>query len=155
MKNKKVIILLIIVLILIFFVPSSFAVFKYMKNGNGTISGAEWDVSLNQTGIDNTLTVIPGMLNASYVVNVRSHSEVDVSYSIVVSSLPSNVEVSLDGGAYQTQTNNTITFSNVGTIGYRDETKEKTHILSFKAIDGVSYLSNQEVNVDVRFKQVV
>ena len=154
MHNKKVKFIVLVCLILFFCIPSTLSLFKKMVGTNGLIKAAEWSVSLNQNGIDNTLQVIPDLLNAGYTLNVTSNSEVDVVYSIIVSGLPSGVEVKLDDGSFQIPTNNTVTFNNAGNIYYSDVSKEKTHVLTFKANTGATIVNNQTVSVNVEFKQI-
>ena len=125
------------------------------KNINGSIAAAEWNVSLNQTGINNSLEVIPNSLNASYTVKVNSNSEVDVIYDIVVNYVPEGVQVKLDDSNFQTPTAGTVTFSNAGTIAFADANKEKTHTLTFKALTTATASQNNTVGVDVIVRQAL
>ena len=112
--NWKIICLL--ALFLLFSVSATYSIFRKSDSGVGTIVAADWDVSLNQTGIDNRLEVIPGLLNSSYTVKVNSHSEVDVVYNIIVSNIPNNVQVKLDNGTFQTPTSAIIGCTPLGKL---------------------------------------
>lgn len=154
MQNRNVKSMILICLLVLFCIPSTLSIFKRLFSATGLINTSKWNVSLNQAGINNDLQVIPDVLNASYTLNVISDSEVDVVYTIVVSNLPSGVEVKIDDGNFQTPTNNTVTFNNVGNIYYSDAIKEKTHILTFKANTGATFVNSQTLNVNVEFKQM-
>ncbi len=154
MRNKNAEIAILIFLLVVFCIPSSLGIFKKLIGANGLVNASQWNVSLNQDGINNNLQVIPDTLNAGYTLKVTSNSQVDVVYSIIVSNLPAGVEVKLDDGNFQTPTNNTVIFNDAGNIYYSDDTKEKTHILTFKANTGATIVNNQTVDVNVEFKQM-
>lgn len=151
--NLKILCLL--ALFLLFSVSVTYSIMRKTDNGNGTIIAADWDVSLNQTGIDNRLEVIPGLLNSSYTVKVNSHSEVDVVYNIIVSNIPNNVQVKLDNGTFQTPTSGTVTFSNAGNIAFSDSSREKTHTLTFGATSNAVPSANNSINIDVEIRQAL
>lgn len=156
MKNKKILSIIFIVLILaVFIVPFSFAVYRENALAYGDVISADWNVSLNQTGIDDHLSVVTGSNTATYDLRVTSNSKVDVVYTVVISNLPAGVEVSFDSGAFQSQVNNTVSFTDVGTILYSDVNKTKTHTLTFKALAGATSITDKEVDIDVTFRQVV
>ena len=142
-----------------FFIPSSFAINRSTISSSGTLNASLWNVSLNQTGINSILNVVPDSVNGTdiYSLKVYSNSEVDANYSIVVSNLPAGVKVKLDDGTYEPQQDNvsTVTFSNAGSILYSDNQKEKTHILTFKAIAGASPSANNNVDIDVIIQQAL
>lgn len=154
MQSKNVKLIALICLLILFCIPPTLGLFKRMIGATGLINAASWNVALNQTGVNNTLQVIPDTLNASYTLNVTSTSEVDVQYTIIVRNIPSGVLVKLDDGSFQTPSNNTVTFNNAGSIYYSDVSKEKTHVLTFKANTGTTAVNNQTVSVDVDFRQM-
>ena len=68
--------------------------------------------------------------------------------------MPAGVEVDLDNsGNYRTQSTGTIRISPAGTINYNDSVKTKTHTLTFRAANGANPITNQEIDIDVEFKQ--
>ncbi len=154
--RKKVNIRLVILLGLlsVFALPSSFAILKSYASSSKSLVSSIWSVSLEQTGVNNNISVIEGGSAQNYTLNVKSLSEVDVIYTIVLSNIPSGVEVKLDNGQFQTPTNNTVTFTDAGTILYSDVNKTKTHTIAFKANSGTALVNNQIVGVDVTVRQM-
>ena len=148
-------IIFLIALFLSFAVSSTYSIMRKGKNANTTIAASSWNVSLNQTGINDRLEVIPNSLNASYIVKVNSNSEVDVVYDIVVNYIPQGVQVKLDNGSFQTPAGGVVTFSNAGNIAYNDVNKEKTHTLTFKALSTATASQNNTIGVDVIVRQAL
>lgn len=157
MKRKWIIsIAVIISLLLVFFVSSTFAIFKKSVATNNRISLASWDVHLNQTGVNNSLTVSHGIQEASYTLNVYNESQVDVRYSIVISNIPDGVEVAIDDdNNYQAPQNGTYSVADVGTILYSDLDHTNTHTIYFRAASNATPVNAQTVNIDVIIKQIV
>ena len=155
-RNIKITIITLGILIL-FIVPISYAIFRNSSNATGSLSLATWSVTLNQEGVNDTLVVIPStQTDATYTLNIESDCEVDIKYSIMISNLPSGVEVSFDGGDFEEQDeNNTITFTDVGTILYTDSEKNQTKTLTFRGKSNAEIVENQEVNIDVVVRQIV
>ena len=135
--------------------PVTLAVYKYTVNSHGDIELAEWDVSLNQTGIENSLSIVPASTTASYTVNIRSFSQVDMSYSIVVQNLPTGVSVALDNGTPVQETNHVVTFQSVGVILHDSNTKQRSHTLTFSAASNATLVNNQTVSINVITKQII
>lgn len=83
-------------------------------SGSGNSNIAKWNVSLDTSDNESdTLSVTAGTTNPSYTLKLTSQSETKAAYSIILSNLPNGLQVKLDEGEYQTQSNNTITFNNV------------------------------------------
>ena len=150
-------IMIIIAMISVFAVPGSFAIYRSDIDGDNNVVSAEWNVSLQQTGVNNNLTIIPGSVSATYTLNVRSQSEVDVQYDIVISNLSSGVEVSINGVNFTPESSGVVTFSNAGTILHNasNDNKTNTHTLTFRAANGATYVNNRVVTVNVIAKQFV
>ena len=155
MKKKVIKSLVIIVVLSIFFVPFTMSIYKNAATGSSNIIFADWNVSLNQNNVNNHLSISPNGTNASYTVNISSTSKVDMEYSIVINHLPTGVSVSLDNGSFVTEVDNTVTFSNVGTILYSDVTKTRSHTLTFKAESNAVFVNDQSVNIKVITKQII
>ena len=149
MKNKRII-LSIIVILFVFCGALSFALYRKSGQGTGTIDAATWSISRSQNG--GSLEVMPGYTTADYTLTVSSASEVDVIYTVIISNLPAEVEVALDG-VYQPQQNNEIVFDDAGTINYNDSVKTKTHTLTFRAAANAQPVTEQDVDIDVEFRQ--
>lgn len=149
--NRKIIVLFI--MLSFFLIPVSFAICKNQAVGNSALVSAQWNVSLEQTGVENNLTVIPGSTTATYTLNVKSLSEVNIKYSIILGNLPSGIEVSLNGIDFYSPSNGTVTFSNAGTILYSSANKTNTHTITFRGGNGAIAVNNQSVTVDVIAEQ--
>ena len=121
LKNKKIIMIVAFLLIVI---PFSYALLRSINNANGNLVAATWNVTVNESG-NNYMSIAasPMDIEASYTIDVTSQSQVDMIYSIVIDGLPSGVSVSIDNGEFVQETNNKVTFSNVGTIAYSDTNK--------------------------------
>ncbi len=157
MKNNKLKILIFVVGIsLIFCTIHTFALMRMGTNGSGSLDAATWSVSRNYSQPGDSLELYPGGATDSYTLTVESHSEVDVLYKIIISNLPSDVEVDIDNTGYQEATAGVLTIENANTvINYNDSIKTKTHVLTFRATSGASLVTDQEIDIDVEFRQDV
>ncbi len=151
-KNK--IIFIIVVLLSFFCAIKTFAIFKSSGQDTKSVPTAIWNVSRNHSSSSDSIDLIKGQGGDTYTLTVESRSEVDVTYAVIISSLPDGVEVDLDGVTY-TQSNNAIRIDDVDTIYYSDQTKTRTHTLTFRATNGATVVSNQEIDIDVEFKQTI
>ena len=152
--NKKIETIVILFVLVIFLVPTSVAILKRRANSNSSLASAAWAVTLEQNGVDNDLTVVPGTSNDTYTLNVKSLSEVDVKYSIVLSNLPSGIEASIDGVTFPPVSNGTVTFYNAGTILYSSGEKTNTHTLTFRGTSVATPINNHAVTVKVVAEQM-
>jgi len=153
--NRKKRIIVVLFAITFLFIQSSFAIYKRGVAGVSSAVLAEWSVSLDQNGIDNSVSIIPGLTNDTFTLNVKSLSQVDVKYDIVLSNLPSGVEVSINGVDFTRESNGTVTIPNAGTILYNANTRTNSHTLTFRGITGATIVNNQSVNVNVIVEQII
>ena len=154
--NKKIIIIAIIAVLSMFLIPASFAIYKKGTIGNSAISLARWSVTLDQDGVEDELTIIPGFTTATYTLNVESLSEVDLKYDIVFSNLPSGIEVSIDdGNTFIQESSGTITIPNAGTILYDSNGKTDTKTIIIRGISNAEVVNDKIVTVNVIAKQIV
>lgn len=151
--NIKFIAILFILAIIV--IPCSYAIFKKNQNGNGQVALATWNVTLDESGENNYLSILPDPsgTQASYNINIKSQAEVDIIYTIVVKNLPPGVSVSLDDNSFISAENNKVIFSDVDVITYDANIKTKTHTLTFKAEANTNYVNDQEVDIDVIARQ--
>ena len=157
--KKKPVICLILFLILI---SNTFILSKYSSGINAVSPEkkvAKFDVSINTTdNASDTLTMLSGTTEATYIVKVVSRSDISANYSIVLSNVPNGLQVSLDNGTYQTPVNSTITFAGVNCTGCsftaNDSITEHTHTLKFYDLLNSNNTGNKSVNIDVMFSQV-
>ena len=158
MKNKIIVLMIFVLGILIVsYSVHTFALFKSSTNTNGLIKTSTWSVERNYSQIGDSIDIYPGGATDSYTLTVQSNSEVDVLYKIIISNLPSGVEVDIDNTGYLTPAaNGSLTIENNNTtIKYSDSVKTKTHILTFRATDEAQIVTNQEIHIDVEFRQNV
>lgn len=155
MKNKIIKpMILVIVIALIFYAVHTFALLRNRANGTGSIDTARWSVTRSQSQSRDSIEVIPGGITDTYNLTVQSNSEVDVVYKIIISNLPSGIEVALDNGNYLTPSSGTLTIQTANTvINYNDATKTKNHTLTFRATSGAPIVTDEEIDIDVEFKQ--
>lgn len=151
----KFFIIVFVIIISCFCIPASLALYRDSKQGTGSMEAATWSVTRNHSASGDSLNLIPDSLNDDYTLTVQSNSEVDVYYSVIISNLPTGVEVSIDNGSFLTPTNNTITINNVGLIRHSDQTKTRSHILTFRATSSAETTSNQQIHIDVKFQQTL
>ena len=143
-------------IIFVFCAVRTFALLRNSTNTNGTLDAADWSVTRNYSQTGDSLEIYPGGSTDSYTLTVTSNSEVDVLYKIIISNLPTGVEVDIDNLGYESPTAGSLTIENANTvINYNDSDKTKTHILRFRATSGAQLVTNQELNIDVEFRQDV
>ena len=162
-NKKKLTTFLLIYLILFTSYFSLITLSKYVgtTSGSGTTTIAKWEVSTDTTdNLSNTVDVIIGNTTQSYTLKITSTSDVKAMYSIVLSNVPSDVQVKLENSStyptYQTPTNNnTITFSNVGYINANANSNDRTitHTLTFNVPIDSNTISARGINIDVIFNQ--
>ena len=160
MRKKLIIVLLIPVLILMtFYALKTFGLLRSSGSATGSLLTAEWSVSRSQSASTDSIELIPNTTTDTYDLTVTSSSEVDVKYTVIVSNLPAGVEVQLDDGTCQVPSNGTIRLTKsggvTGIINYNDDPKTKTHTLTFRATSSAQAISDQEIDIDVEFKQTV
>ena len=140
-------------------ISTSYAIYKYGVNGISSVGLAEWSVSLDQNGIDNNLTVVPSIADATYTLKVKNLSQVDVTYDVVVSNLPAGIGVSIDNDNNENfvyETDGTVTITNVDTILYNAGDKTNVHTLYFRGgEDANEFVNSHPVTVNVIVKQIV
>ena len=152
--KKKIHLSLAIIVMVFAIIATTFAIYRGDGSATGTINAATWSISRSQSASGDSLSVIPELASDVYNLTVTSSSEVDVVYTIIVSNLPTGVEVALDDGTYQAPTSGTVRISNAQTvINYDDAVKTKNHTLTFRATSSAQVISDQEIDVDVEFRQ--
>lgn len=153
--GKKMQIITVLFIITLFLIRSTFALFRNSLASVSSTTLASWNVTLEQGGVNNDVSIIPGIQTDSYALNIKSLSEVDITYDIIISNLPSGVSIDIDGVAAPPAINNVVTITNAGTILYNASEKMNTHILTFSAASNATVVNNQTVTVNVIAKQIV
>ena len=100
------------------------------------------------------LSLISGNSTKDYIIKVTSTSEVSANYSIILTNVPSEMEVKIDGGTYRLPINNTISFENVNSFGASDVNTTHTHRLIFNAPIDSNIASSTQVGINVIFNQI-
>ena len=147
---------IVIAIITLLAITSTYSIYREAAQTNGALSLATWNVTLNQEGVNDELTIVPVNSNGTYELNITSTSNVDIKYTVVISNLPAGVQVALDNDPPESQDNdNKITFTDAGTILYNDTNKTKSHILTFSAVANTTPVNSQTVSIDVIAKQIL
>jgi len=134
----------------------TFALLRASGNGSGSLKTATWSVSRNYSQPGDSLEIYQGGATDSYTLTVQSASEVDVLYKIIISNLPTGVEVDIDNTGYIPSNAGTIIIENANTvINYNDTVKTKTHTLTFRATNSAPLVTDREIDIDVEFRQDV
>ena len=168
MKKYKVKRKTIIALILIMTTfSSSFLLAKYVSSVSGTSNPknvAKWTVNyLDNENISKSLNLVAGdddtfsetYIPPTYIIKLTSTSEVSANYQIVLTNVPSAMQVKIDTKTYQTPINNTITFEDEDyQINVNDNEKIKTHTLTFKVPLDSTISSVNNIDIDVIFDQI-
>ena len=152
--NKKSIIIILFALIIF---SNSYLLAKYTSilNGSSNSSIAKWSVSYDTNDNDgDVLSLISGNSTKDYIIKVTSTSEVSANYSIILTNVPSEMEVKIDGGTYRLPINNTISFENVNSFGASDVNTTHTHRLIFNAPIDSNIASSTQVGINVMFNQI-
>ena len=158
MKNNIVKVLIFFIGIsLVFCAAHTFALMRNSTSGNGSLDAATWSVTRNHSQSGDSIEIYPGGATDSYTLTVQSNSEVDVLYKILISNLPAGVQLDIDNTGYlPPDANGNLTIENANTvINYNDSPRTKTHILTFRATAGTSLVTDQEIDIDVEFRQDV
>ena len=124
-----------------------------VSNNSEEIAIAKWEVSLDESESSDTLNIVNGNATQNYIVKLTSNSDVGAYYSIILTNVPNNVRVSLDGGTATAPTSNSIAFEDVGLINVTDTQKTKQHTLTFSASVGSGSINNNQIGIDVIFRQ--
>ena len=153
---KKTVKLLIFVIIFFAALATTFAIYRKASSGSGSLDTSTWSISRSTSQQGDSIDVIAGTNEDTYDLTVTSGSEVDVTYTIILSNLPDDIQVKLDNGSYNTPDSVTHKITILGgTINYNDSVKTKTHTLTFRALSGATPVTAQSINIDVEFKQTI
>lgn len=154
----KILICLLLILLIFILISNSYfhAKYKSSMNSLNSVNIAKWNVSTDVAdNPNNNLSIISENNEPSYVLEVNSTSEVASSYYIVLSDVPTGLEVKLDNKpTYQRPINNTIIISDVGSFTASDPITTKRHTLTFNDPLTTSNTGNNVIKIDVIFEQV-
>lgn len=125
-------------------------------NKNGTASVAKWEVLVGSENAE-TFNIITGnttenLSDQTYSFNITSNSDVAVDYSIILSNVPTGIQVVFDNVTYY-ENNNVVTINNAGSFNASDLNNTHTHSFTFIAPVGTEIVKNNDVTIDVDFEQ--
>lgn len=152
--SKKTIIMIIIAIITF---SNSFLIAKYTSslNGNSLAAIAKWNVTYDTSdNVSDTLNLISGNETKDYIIKVTSTSDVSANYSIVLSNVPSEMEVTFDNRITKTPVDNTIEFDNIGSFTGNDMNTTFTHTLTFNAPLESNIADTTDVGININFEQI-
>ena len=153
---RKIMICLIAIIALFILISNTYFNAKYRSRFSGTGSArvAKWNTNVNTDGNLNKLFVVSENTNdtSSYTITVNSVSEVASKYSIILSNVPTNLQVKLDDGMYRGTNNGIITFDG-GSFLVGGETT-RTHTLTFKDLLNSDNYGDMTIGIDVIIEQI-
>ncbi|MCR4753451.1 MAG: hypothetical protein K5837_03480 [Candidatus Saccharibacteria bacterium] len=120
-----------------------------ISTGAETRQIAKWNVAI--AGSNKEFELVAGGSGQVYKLTVTNNSEVSSEYNIVLTGVPDNVKVGIDGGAPQASNNGAITLRSTGDalgIGV-----SRSHNLEFVAPIDTEAIDEQNIAVSVQFKQ--
>ncbi len=155
LKIENLLFTLIYVLFIMLFLNAR-TISKYtgeaLTDGNAVV--AKWDVKVDTSITSNNISIISGTTTQDYKLQVTSESEVTCSYSIVLSNVPNDVKVAIDGGTPKTPSDNTVTFDNAGSFSINDSELTHEHTLTFSAPLEANAVTNNQINLSVMAEQI-
>ena len=152
--SKKTIIIIILAIIIF---SNSYLIAKYTSslNGNSLAAIAKWNVTYDTSdNVSDTLNLISGNETKDYIIKVTSTSDVSANYSIVLSNVPSEMEVTFDNRITKTPVDNTIEFDNIGSFTGNDMNTTFTHTLTFNAPLESNIADTTDVGININFEQI-
>ena len=121
----------------------------------GQLEVAKWDISADSSGSSN-LDILPGSSDLSsqtYNLSVTSLSQVGVDYSIVLSNVPTGIEILFDNVDSYYESNNIISIPNAGSFIANDSNSTHNHTITFIAPSNTTPITDNDVNIDINFTQ--
>ena len=154
--KKKFIVFLFVYFILLtsYFAFNTLSKYVSRINKSNQISIARFSVAMDSNNANIDMIAGNGGSSLTYTLTVTSTSEVATNYSIVLTSVPTGVNVKLDNGSFESEVNNIIIFNNAGSFLPNDQNSTHTHTLTFMAEIGTATQNNAQIDLDVVFTQV-
>lgn len=155
MKNRLCIKKLFFMLLVTLVFFSSYFLARYVStfHGGNNADVAKWSVEYSHD--KDEINLISGNTVEEFPIYITSTSEVSSNYSIVLSNVPTGMEVKIDDSEYiSSGLDNRVVFDNVGSFGAGDVGLTRMHVISFDAPLDSNIPSSNNVGIDVRFVQV-
>ncbi len=164
-KIKRTVTLCLVLFVAVF--VGTYLVAKMLSRVDGTsrpVSIAKWNVSRIYKDYDDTVSTGNGTVSLVagndvvadiYKLEITSTSEVTANYAVVLSNLPSNIQVKIDNGEFVSPVNNSITFeSSDYRINYDASSRTRTHTLTFYMPIDLDFDATTAANINLRFTQI-
>ena len=135
------------------FTTNTFSKYVGRIEGNGRMDIAKWDVDVDNEISTKSINLVSGNTAQEYSFEVKSNSETAAKYDIILTNVPNDVKVSIDGHDLKRPTNNEIRFIDVGAFKANDTIRTKTHVLKFITTINTEIQSNTNINLNVVFVQ--
>lgn len=135
------------------FTTNTFSKYVGRIDGNGTMDIAKWDVSVDDEISSKSISLVSGNTTQEYTFDVISNSEIATKYNVILTNVPSDVKVSIDGNNLKTPTNNRIEFNNAGSFEANDTSNTNTHTLRFETTIDTEIQNNTNINLNIVFEQ--
>ena len=135
------------------FTSNTFSKFVGRIDGSGSMIVAKWDVSVDNEISTKSINLVSGNTTQEYTFEVESKSEIATKYDVILTNVPNDVKVSIDGKNKKTPTNNKIEFTNVGIFEANASTNKRTHVLKFETTIDTEVQNNTNIDLKVIFEQ--
>ena len=84
---------------------------------------------------------------------MTSTSEIAIDYSLIITNVPTGVQIQIDDDSIYSENNHTITVMNLGFFSAEDINSTHNHKLTMILPLGISAINNQTLDIDVIFTQ--
>ena len=139
------------------FTANTFSKYVGRIDGNGTMNVAKWDVSVDDEISSKSISLVSGNTPQEYTFDVISNSEIATKYNIILTNVPNDVKVSIDGHDLKIPNNNRVEFPNAGTFNAKDLSNTNnninTHTLRFETTIDTEIQNNISINLNIVFEQ--
>ena len=135
------------------FTSNTFSKYIGRIEGNGKMDVAKWDVAVDNELSTKSISLVSGNKTQEYSFEVRSNSETAAKYDVILTNVPDDVKVSIDGHDLKRPTNNEVKYINVGAFKANDTVRTKTHVLKFITTINTEIQSNTNIGLNVVFVQ--
>lgn len=153
--------LVVLFLIYALFITSYFSLQTFSKyisitnNRTGTKDVAKWDVELDTSSSTGVINLVSGneSTDQDYILSITSESEVAVDCSLLVTNLPTGIQISVDGQTTYTEDNHRIYIGNFCSFNANNINRTKSFVLTFIAPLETGVISNRQIGIDVSCTQ--
>ena len=139
------------------FTANTFSKYVGRIDGNGSMNVAKWDVDVDNEISTKSISLVSGNTSQEYSFDVSSNSEIATNYNVILTNVPNDVKVSIDGHELKTPNNNKVEFPNAGSFNAKDLSNTNsnihTHTLRFETTIDTEIQNNTNINLSIIFEQ--